>query len=319
MKIVVIDKPHENKGEIDWSELSQYGDVTMYDDSMENQLIERIGDADILFVNRNHITKEIIDACPNLKYISVIATGFNKIDIEYAKQKGILVSNVPSYGSKAIGQHAVALLLELTNHVAYNDTEVRKFRTNTDVDWAFWDYPIVELEYKTLGVIGLGRIGATVAKFGLSMGMKVIAYDSYKNQEMQNLGIQYVELEELYKLADVISLHCPLTPENEDMINKESISKMKDGVIILNNSRGGLIDEDALADALNCGKVAGAGLDVVKVEPIKNNNPLLNAKNCFITQHISWSALDCRRRLIHMAIENLRAFLEGNPTNIVNK
>ena len=319
MKIVVVDRPCENPGEIDWSELSKIGETTIYDDTKQEDIPKVIGDAEIVFINKGKITKEVLDACPNIKFISVIATGFNKIDIEYAKQKGIVVSNVPAYGSKAIGQHACALLLETTNHVAHHDIETRKFRRTNDFDWAFWDYPIVELEYKTMGVIGLGRIGQTVAKFGLAMGMDVVAYDSYINPEMQKLGINYVSLDQLLASADVISLHCPLTEDNVDMINADTIAKMKDGVIIVNNSRGGLVDEQALADALKSGKVYAAGIDAVKKEPIDKDCPLLYAPNCYITPHISWAALDCRRRLVKFAIDNLKAFLAGNPTNVVNK
>ena len=319
MKIVVIDKPHENDGEIDWKALDEFGEVKTYADSEPSQLIERIGDAEAVFVNKNSITKEIIDGCPNLKFISVMATGYNKIDTEYAKKRGIVVTNVPSYGSKAIAQHAVALLLEITNHISYNDKEVRKLRRTNEKDWSFWDYPIVELEYKTLGVIGAGRIGATVAQFGLSMGMKVMAFDSFRNPELEKCGIEYVDFERLLAQSDVISLHCPLFKETENIINAESISKMKDGAIIINNSRGGLIDEDALAEALKSGKIAAAGLDVVKKEPIEKDNPLLSAPNCYITQHISWAALECRRRLIKKAIENLKAYTEGKPINVVNK
>ena len=319
MKIVVLDKPRENPGEIDWSEVSKLGDARIYDDTPQDKIAETIGDAEIVFVNKGKITKEILDACPNIKFISVVATGFNKIDLESAKEKGILVSNVPSYGSKAIGQHAVALLLEITNHIDHHDKEVKKMRKSTDTDWCFWDYPLYELEYKTMGVIGLGRIGQTVAKAGWAMGMNVIAHDMYENPEMKALGVEYVSLDELYKRADVISLHCPLTPENEDMINAESIAKMKDGVIILNNSRGGLVDEQALADALKSGKVYAAGIDAVKVEPITEDCPLLTAPNCYITPHISWASLDCRRRLIKLAIENVKAYLDGKPINIVNK
>jgi glycerate dehydrogenase len=319
MKIVVLDKPRENPGEIDWTQVEKLGEARIYDDTPQCDIIERIADAEIVFVNKGRITREVIEACPNIKFISVIATGFNKIDLEAAKERGILVSNVPSYGSKAIGQHAVALLLEITNHIAHHDKEVKKLRKSTDLDWCFWDYPMYELEYKTMGIIGLGRIGQTVAKAGWAMGMEVIAYDKFESDEMKALGVKYVSLEELYKRADVISLHCPSTPENLDMINKDSIAKMKDGVIILNNSRGELINENDLAEALKSGKVGGAGLDALKVEPITADNPLLSAPNCFITPHISWAALDCRRRLIKLATENVKAYLEGNPINIVNK
>lgn len=318
MEIVVLDKPRENKGEIDWSEIEKLGHARIYDDTLQENVAKTIGNAEIVFVNKGKITREILDACPNIKFISVIATGYNKIDIEACKERGILVSNVPSYGSKAIGQHAVALLMEITNHVAHHDKEVRKLRKSSDTDWAFWDYPLFELEYKTMGIIGLGRIGQTVAKVGLALGMEVIAYDAYENEKMKKIGIKYVPLDKLLALSDVISLHCPLTAENENMINSETIAKMKDGVIIINNSRGGLIDEHALADALKSGKVYAAGIDAVKVEPITEDCPLLSAPNCFITPHISWASLDCRRRLIRLAIENVKAYLNGKPINIVN-
>ena len=318
MKIVVLDKPRENPGEIDWSEVYTLGDARVYDTTPQEKVSEVIGDAEIVFVNKLYITREIIEACPNLKFISVIATGFNKIDLVAAKEHGIIVSNVPSYGSKAIGQHAVALLLEITNHVAHHDTEVKKLRQSAPTDWAFWDYPIYELEYKTMGIVGLGRIGQTVAKAALAMGMNVIAYDAFENQEMKDIGITYVSFDELLESSDVISLHCPLTEDTFDLINEKTINKMKDGVIILNNSRGGLIDEVALANALKSGKIYAAGLDTVKEEPLTNDCPLLSAPNCFITAHISWAALDCRRRLIKLAIENAKAFQNGNPINVVN-
>lgn len=319
MKIVVLDKPREKPGEIDWSQVEKLGEARIYDDTPQDKIAETIADAEIVFVNKGKITREILDKCPNVKFISVIATGFNKIDLEAAKEKGILVSNVPSYGSKAIGQHAVALLLEITNHIAHHDQEVKKLRKSSDTDWCFWDYPLYELEYKTMGVIGLGRIGQTVAKAGLAMGMDVIAHDAYENEQMKSLGIRYVGLDELLKTADVISLHCPLTEETKNMINTNAISKMKDGVILLNNSRGDLVDEQALADALHSGKVYAAGLDALRCEPIEADNPLLSAPNCFITPHISWASLDCRRRLIRLAVENVKAFLDGKPINIVNK
>lgn len=318
MEIVVLDKPRENKGEIDWSEIEKLGNVRIYDDTPQEDISKTIGNAEIVFINKGKITREILDVCPNIKFISVIATGYNKIDIDACKEKGILVSNVPSYGSKAIGQHAIALLMEITNYVAHHDKEVRKLRKSSDTDWAFWDYPLFELEYKTMGIIGLGRIGQTVAKVGLALGMEVIAYDAYENEKMKEIGIKYVPLDKLLALSDVVSLHCPLTAENENMINSETIAKMKDGVIILNNSRGGLVDEQALADALKSGKVYAAGIDAVKVEPITKDCPLLSAPNCYITPHISWASLDCRRRLIKLAIENVKAYLEGNPINIVN-
>lgn len=318
MKIVVLDKPCELEGEIDWGCVANLGDARIYNDTPQEKVAETIGDAEIVFVNRLYITKEILQKCPNIKFISVIATGYNKIDLEEAKKRGILVSNVPSYGSKVIGQHAIALLLEITNHIAHHSSEVRRMRKSSDTDWCFWDYPIYELDNKTMGIIGLGRIGSTVAEAALALGMKVITYDSFENQTMKEKGIKYVSFEELLEHSDVISLHCPLTETNKEMINRNSISMMKDGVILINNSRGGLVNEYDLADALKSGKVYGAGIDAVSVEPIKSDNPLLTAPNCFITPHISWAALDARKRLINLAAENAKAFLQGEPINIVN-
>ena len=318
MKIVVLDKPREFPGEIDWSEVYKLGEAKIYEDTPQEKIAETIGDAEIVFVNKGTINKDILDKCPNIKFISVIATGYNKIDLIETKKRGILVSNVPSYGSKAIGQHAVALLLEITNHIAHHDKEVRKMRKSSDTDWCFWDYPTYELEYKTMGIIGLGRIGQTVAKSGLALGMNVIAYDAYQNESLKKIGIEYVSFDELLNRSDVISLHCPLTEDNKEMINKITIGKMKDGVILLNNSRGGLVNEQDLAEALKSGKIYGAGIDAVSIEPIVKDNPLLTAPNCFITPHISWAALDTRRRLIKLAIENVKAYLEGKPINIVN-
>lgn len=318
MKIVVVDTPREFEGEIDWSELLKLGETRIYHQTPQDKIAEVIGDAEIVLINKGEINKEILGKCPNIKYISVIATGFNKIDLVEARKRGILVSNVPSYGSKAIGQHAVALLMAITNHIAHHDKEVRKLRKSSETDWCFWDYPIYELEYKTLGVIGLGRIGKTVATACMAMGVNVVAYDDYQSEDMLKLGVKYVSLDELLAQSDIISLHCPLMESTVNMINKDTIAKMKDGVILLNNSRGGLINEKDLAEALHSGKVYGAGLDVVAMEPIAKDNPLLSAPNCFITPHISWAALDTRRRLIRFAIENVKKFLEGNPINVVN-
>ena len=269
-------------------------------------------------MNKTVLTSDAIRKCTNLKYISVIATGYNTVDVETAKTCGILVSNVPSYGTEGIGQHAIALLLEITNHVAHHDLEVRKGRKNDDKDWCFWDYPSIELENKTMGIIGLGRIGQITSRVAQAFGMKVLAYDSYKNSELENENCHYTDLDTLLKSSDVIALHCPLFPETENIINKDTISKMKDGVIIINNSRGALVVEEDLAEALNSGKVYAAGLDAVRNEPISMDNPLLSAKNCFITPHISWAAIECRQRLIDYSLNNLKNFLSGTPTNIVN-
>ena len=318
MKIVILDHPRENEGEINWSEFEKYGEVTRYPRTLPQQVVERIGDADVVFLNKTVITKEQLEKCPNVKFISVIATGYNTVDVNGAAELGIPVANVPSYGTEAIGQHAIALLLEVTNHVGYHDGEVRKGRKNDANDWCFWDYPCIELENKVMGIIGLGRIGQITSRVAQAFGMKVLAYDSYQNEALVNENCQYTDLDTLLEKADVIALHCPLFPETENIINKNTIAKMKDGVIIINNSRGALIVEEDLAEALKSGKVMAAGLDAVRNEPIAMDNPLLSAPNCYITPHISWAALECRQRLIDYSLDNLKAYLDGNYTNIVN-
>ena len=319
MKIVVLDKPRENPGEIDWSALDALGEVEMNDRVPSSEVLSHIEDADIVLLNKSVLTRDILEKCKNLKFISVIATGYNTVDTVAARELGISVSNVPSYGTEGIGQHAFALLMEITNHVGYHDAEVRKGRKAGPEDWCFWDYPSIELENKVLGIIGMGRIGQITARAGQAFGMKILAYDKYKNTSLESDTLRYCELDELLSSSDVISLHCPLFPETENIINKDTIAKMKDGVIIINNSRGALIDEQALADAINSGKVYGAGLDTVRNEPISADNPLLSAKNCYITPHISWTAVEGRQRLATYAIENVKAFLDGNPKNIVNE
>ena len=317
MKIVVLDRPLENPGELDWSPLDALGDVTRYDRTPPELVAERVGDAEIVMLNKSEFTAEAMDRCPNIKFISVIGTGYNTVDVEAARARGIPVANVPSYGSEAIAQHAIALLMEITNHVAHHDAEVRRLRRSGERDWCFWDYPMIELAGKTMGIIGLGRIGATTARVAHALGMRVVAHDAVRRPDMEAF-VEYLPLDELYARADVICLHCPLFPETEGMIDRAAIAKMKDGVILINNSRGGLVRDRDLAEALASGKVAAAGLDTVAHEPIEADNPLLKAPNVFFTPHISWAALECRRRLKDAAIDNVRAFLAGAPQNIVN-
>ncbi len=317
MKIVVLDRPRENPGELDWSALNDLGDVTLYERSAPDQVIDRIGDAEIVMLNKAVVTAEAFEKCPNIKFISVIGTGYNIVDVDAARAHGVPVSNVPSYGTEAIAQHAIALLLEITNHVGYHDGEVRKLRNGGANDWCFWDYPSIELENKTMGIIGLGRIAKYTARIAAAMGMRVIAYDVFHDLAMENI-VEYVDLDDLYARSDVVVLHCPLFADNERMINRESITKMKDGVIFINNSRGALMDEEAVADALISGKIYGAGIDAVTNEPITADNPLLRAPNVYFTPHISWAALECRTRLKDYAIDNVRAYINGAPKNIVN-
>lgn len=321
MKIVVLDGYTENPGDLSWEGLEKLGEVTVYDRTAyaENDLIaERIGDADIAVINKTPISKATMDKCPNLKLIAVLATGYNVVDYNYAREKGIPVVNVPTYGTQIVGQYAVGLLLEICSHYGHHDETVKAGKWENNADWCYWDYPMIELYGKTAGVIGLGRIGQSTAKILKAMDMKVLAYDTFQSEAGKALA-QYVELDELLASSDVIFLHCPLFPATEGIINKDNIAKMKDGVIIINNSRGQLVVEQDLADALNSGKVYAAGLDVVSTEPIKGDNPLLKAKNCLITPHISWAAQAARQRIMDITVDNVKAFLDGNPVNVVNK
>lgn len=320
MKIVVLDGYTENPGDLSWERLEKLGELTVYDRTAyeESPLIaERIGDAEIIVINKTPVSRATMDACPNLKAIAVLATGYNVIDVDAAKEKGIVVMNVPTYGTQIVGQYAVGLLLEICSHYGHHDGEVKAGRWELNEDWCFWDYPMIELHGKTAGIIGLGRIGKSTAKILNAMDMKVLAYDEYENDEGRALA-EYVSLDELYAKSDVIFLHCPLFPSTEGIINKESIAKMKDGVIIINNSRGPLVVEQDLADALNSGKVYAAGLDVVSTEPIRGDNPLLTAKNTIITPHISWAAQAARQRIMDITADNIEAFLAGKPVNVVN-
>lgn len=321
MKIVVLDGYTENPGDLSWGGIEAFGELTVYDRTPVNdkaEIIRRIGDADVVYTNKTPVDQEIMDACPKLKFISVLATGYNVVDVNYAKQKGIVVSNIPTYGTDAVGQFAIALLLEICHHVGYHDQAVKGGRWEKNEDWCFWDYPLIELAGKTMGIIGFGRIGQKTGTIAKALGMRVIAFDAHPNETGKNIA-EYVSLDELLGQSDVIALHCPLFPETEGIINRENIAKMKDGVIILNNSRGPLVVEQDLADALNSGKVYAAGLDVVSTEPIKGDNPLLRAKNCIITPHMSWAPKEARQRIMDMSADNLRAFVEGNPVNVVNR
>ncbi len=320
MKIVVLDGYTENPGDLSWSALEALGELTVYDRTSltdEDEIIARIGDAEAVYTNKTPITKRVIDACPNMKFISVLATGYNVVDYTYAREKGIPVTNIPTYGTAAVGQFAIAMLLEICHHVAHHSEAVHEGRWEHNQDWCFWDYPLIELADKTIGIIGFGRIGQTTGKIAKAMGMNVLAYDSFQSDSGRAIG-EYVDLDTLLAKSDVIALHCPLFPEPQGIINKDTIAKMKDGVIILNNSRGPLVVEQDLADALNSGKVYAAGLDVVSTEPIKGDNPLLKAKNCIITPHISWAPKESRQRIMDCAVSNLQAYQAGHPVNVVN-
>ncbi len=320
MKIVVLDGYTENPGDLSWEELGRLGELTVYDRTSytEDALIaERLGGADIAVTNKTPVSKETIDACGSLKLIAVLATGYNVVDYVYAAQKGIPVVNVPTYGTASVSQYSIALLLEICHHIGHHSKTVSEGKWNTSTDWCYWDYPLIELEGKTIGIIGFGRIGQAEGRIAKAMGMKVLANDLCPNDTGREIA-EYVDLETLYRNSDVITLHCNLTPENTGMINRESIAMMKKGVILINNARGQLINEQDVADALNEGRIGAAGLDVVYTEPIREDNPLLKAKNCIITPHISWAPKESRQRIMDITVENIKAFMDGSPVNVVN-
>ena len=321
MKLVVLDGYTENPGDLSWDELASLGELTVYDRTSytESPLIaERIGDAEIVVMNKTPISRATIDACPNIRLIAVLATGYNVVDYQYAREKGIPVVNVPTYGTASVSQYSIALLLEICHHIGHHSASVHAGNWASNPDWCYWDYPLIELEGKTIGIIGFGRIGQAEGRIARAMGMRVLAYAVYPHDAGRAIG-EYVDLDTLLAQADVVSLHCNLTPENTGLINKANIAKMKDGAILINNARGQLIVEQDVADALNSGKLAAAGLDVVYTEPIRPDNPLLTAKNCIITPHISWAPKESRQRIMDVTAENIRAFLAGNPQNVVNR
>lgn len=318
MKIVILDGYTENPGDLSWEGFESLGELTVYDRTPADQVAARIGDAEIVITNKTPISKETMDSCPYIRYVGVLATGYNVVDVNAAKEKGIAVTNIPTYGTTAVAQMAMAMLLEICHHVAAHSDAVKAGEWSSNADWCFWKYPLVELAGKTFGVIGFGRIGQTSGKLAKAFGMRVLAYDGHQTESGKEIG-EYVDLDTLLAESDVISLHCPLFPSTEGMINRESIAKMKDGVILINTSRGPLVVEDDLAEALHSGKVAYAGLDVVSTEPIREDNPLLKCENCFLTPHIAWAPKESRRRLMDIAVDNLKNFMEGNPINVVNK
>lgn len=320
MKMVILDGYTENPGDLSWSELEKLGELTVYDRTSltdEEEIAARIDNADILLTNKTPVSAAALDKNPGVKYISVLATGYNIVDVEVARARGIPVSNVPAYGTAAVAQFAIAMLLEICHHVAHHSETVHAGRWEQSPDWCYWDYPLIELQGKTMGIIGFGRIGQQTGRIAKAMGMNILATGSRPTDSGREIA-EYVELDELLARSDVIALHCPLFPSTQGIISRENIAKMKDGVILLNNSRGPLIDEQALADALNSGKVYAAGLDVVSTEPIRGDNPLLKAKNCFITPHISWAPKESRQRIMECAVENVKAYLSGSPIHVVN-
>lgn len=319
MKIVVLDGHALNPGDMDYGIYGQYGELTQYPYPPQSQAetIERIGNSEIVILNKVLIDEKILSQCPNIQLICVSATGYNVVDTAAAKARGIVVCNVPAYGTEMVAQFAIGLLLELCHHTWAHSQSVHAGDWEKSKDFCYWNYPIIELKGKTMGIIGFGSIGRQVGRIAKALGMKILAAGSRPCEEGQAIG-EYVDLDTLLAQSDVISLHCPLLPATAGIINEGNIAKMKNGVMLINNSRGGCLDEHAVADALCSGKIAAAAVDVVSTEPIERSNPLLSAPNCLITPHISWAATECRQRVIDITAGNIRCFLEGNARNVVN-
>lgn len=319
MKIVILDGYCVNPGDRSWEKLEKLGELTVYDRTPYNDadIIERIGDSEIVVTNKTPISENTLKSCPGIKFITVLATGYNIVDTAAARTRGIGVANIPGYGTDAVAQFAISLLLELCAHVGHHSARVHEGAWNSSPDWCFWDHPLIELTGKTIGILGYGRIGKQTGRIAKALGMKVLANSRSKQSGSDDVA-EFTDVDTLIRSCDVIALHCPLFPETREIINKDSIAKMKDGVMIINNSRGQLVNEQDLADALNSGKVAAAGLDVLSSEPVSSDNPLLTAKNCIITPHISWAPVEARQRIIDATCSNITAFLEGRAENIVN-
>ena len=317
LRIVVLDGYTLNPGDLSWAGLEALGPCVIHERTPADQIAERCQDADIVFTNKVALGRADMDRLPRLRYIGVLATGYNVVDVATAKERGIVVTNIPTYGTRSVAQMTFALLLELTQHIGHHAQTVHDGRWTQSKDFCYWDFPLVELEGLTLGLVGLGRIGRAVAEVALAFGMKVLAHDAFA-PAVPVTGVTMVDLETLFSQSDVVSLHCPLTADNKGLVNAARLRLMKPSAFLINTSRGPLVNEADLAVVLNAGRIAGAGLDVLAVEPPRPDNPLLTAKNCLITPHIAWATAAARRRLMDIAVGNLRAFLGGAPVNRVN-
>lgn len=318
MKMVVLDGYTLNPGDLSWDGLRALGDCDIYGRTPPEKVVDRAEDADAILINKVEIDGEIMDQLPNLQYIGVLATGYDVVDVEAARERDIPVTNVPTYGTPSVAQMAFAHLLNLTQRVAHHSRTVKEEkRWSKGEEWCYWDYPLVELKDKTMGILGLGRIGRAVGDLAQAFGMHVIGHDPYV-KESKVPEITLVDLDTLFTQSDVVTVHCPLTPETEGLVDAERLAMMKETAFILNNARGPVIDNEALAEALNNGTIAGAGLDVLENEPPALDNPLLDAKNCYITPHISWATRSSRSRLMNTAVDNVKAWIEGTPQNVVN-
>ena len=318
MKIVVIEGYSMNPGDLSWAGLEALGELTVYDRSRQDQIVERCKDAEMVFTNKEPLGRDIMAQLPGLKFIGVLATGYNCVDVAAAKGLGIVVSNVPGYGTNSVVQLTFALLLELTLHVQDHSYAVKNGDWSRSPDFCFWNYPLIELAGKTMGIIGFGDIGKKVADVASALVMKIIANSRTRTDQTHRINFRWAPLEELLEQSDVVSLHCPLTPETTGLINKENLKRMKPSAFLLNTSRGPLVIDQDLADALNHDLIAGAGIDVLSKEPPLPGNPLFTAKNCIITPHIAWATKEARVRLMDIVVNNAKAYVSGAPVNVVS-
>ena len=318
-KIVVLDGYTLNPGDLSWDGFRNLGEFTVYDRTPEDQIITRASDCGIVITNKTPLSAATIRSLPGLRYIGVLATGYNIVDTEAAGKQGIIVTNVPAYSTRSVAQLVFAHLLEICHHAGAHDAAVKNGAWSGSSDFCFWNYPLIELADKTLGIVGMGRIGQAAAGIAIAMGMKVIAMDSKGSTGVVDENLRYAGLDELLRTSDVVSLHCPLTEQTRGIINRETLAGMKDGAILINTSRGPLIVEEDLAEALTRGKLYAAGLDVLQAEPPRDDNPLIRLPNCFITPHIAWAPREARIRLMNVAAANLRSFLDGDPVNVVSR
>ena len=319
MNIVVLDGYTLNPGDNPWDEVESHGTLTVYDRTPKDDIVSRAAEADIVLTNKTLLTAETLNQLPNLKYVSVLATGFNVVDIEAAGERNIPVSNIPVYGTATVGQYVFALLLEICHHVGHHDNAVKEGKWSNNIEWCFWDFPLVELDELTMGIVGFGRIGRRTGELAHAFGMNVIASDVFKGEDPGYQPFAWEEIPDLFEKADVVSLHCPQTPENIEFVNKDLLSKMKPSAFLINTARGPLLNEQDVADALNEGVIAGAAVDVVSSEPISPENPLLKAKNILITPHMAWGTLSARKRIMATTAENIKSFLDGSPQNVIPK
>ena len=317
MNTVVLDGLTLNPGDLSWADLEAFGPCVIFDRTPVEKVVERAAQAEIVLTNKTIVKREQIERLPRLRYLGVLATGFNIVDPVAARERGIPVANVPAYGTRSVAQMTFALLLELALHVGHHAQTVRQGRWTASPDFCYWDFPLVGLDGLTFGLVGFGRIGRAVAELAHAFGMRVLAHSRSQPSDAPEY-VSFVDVDQLFRDSDVVSLHCPLTPETQHMVNRQRLELMKPSAFLLNTSRGPLVDEEALAAALNSGRIAGAGLDVLSVEPPPATNPLPGAKNCIITPHIAWASRAARERLMRIAIENVKAFLGGKPQNVVN-